>query len=176
MQAHLGTSNPLPALVLRGWELFAGLAPPDVAAEVFDALARPEGITRALDDQPSTMLHGDLWLVNLALTSDDIVLLDWGMATEGPAVVDYVTFAVGCASHVALRREALLDEIRRACGADHDERGLRVALFFGLAEQGWNKAVDAAEHADPATRAAQRAELDWWLARAREALDAGLIV
>jgi hypothetical protein len=175
LRAHVGSDNPLPALVLRGWELFGDLAPHDVAAAVFDALAKPQRLARALDGPPLTLIHGDLWLVNVALTPDNLVLLDWGLATEGPAVLDFVTFAVGCASHVALPRRALLDEIRRACGPDHDERVLRAALFFGLVEQGWNKAVDAAEHAEPATQAAQRAELDWWVARAREALEAGLI-
>jgi hypothetical protein len=76
-----------------------------------------------------------------------------------PAVLDFVTFTVGCASRVAIEGEALLDEIRCASGADHDEGVLRAALFSGLAEQGWNKALDAAEHADLATRASQRAEL-----------------
>jgi hypothetical protein len=176
IQKQLGTGNPLPSLVLRGWELFEDMVSHDVAAEVFDTLARPERLTHALAGSPHTLLHGDLWLVNVALGLEDVVLLDWSLATAGPAVLDFVTFTVGGASHVMLPREALIQEIRAACGADHDEKVLRAALFCGLGELGWNKALDAAEHPDLAMRASQRAELDWWVARAREALESGLIV
>jgi hypothetical protein len=176
IRKQLGTGNLLPSLVLRGWELFEDMVPHAVAAEVFDTLARPERFSRALAGPPHTLLHGDLWLVNIALRPEDVVLLDWGLATTGPAVLDFVTFTVGSASHVALPREALLQEIRAACGADHDETVLRAALFYGLGERGWNKALDAAEHPDLTTRASQRAELDWWVARAREALESGLII
>ena len=37
-------------------------------------------------------------------------------------------------------------------------------------ELGWNKALDAAEHADPAVRAREESELRWWLEKARPAL------
>jgi Phosphotransferase enzyme family len=107
MRRHLRTGNPLPALVLRGWELFDDLAPQDVAVEVFDTLSRPERLARALAGAPLALLHGDLWLVNVALGPEDVVLLDWGLATAGPAVLDFVTFVVGSASHIALAREAL---------------------------------------------------------------------
>lgn len=40
---------------------------------------------------------------------------------------------------------------------------------------GWNKALDATEHEDPAMRARERADLEWWVARAQEALDRGLL-
>lgn len=175
LRRHIEADNLLPALIVRGWEVFAELAPHDVAGQVFDALARPERIARSLAGPPTTMLHGDLWLVNVALPPDEVVLLDWGLATAGPAVLDFVSFMAGCASNVVLDSDALVDEIRRACGADHDERVLHVALFCGLLEQGWNKAIDSVEHPDAAVRSLQRTELDWWVAQARIALDEGLI-
>jgi phosphotransferase family enzyme len=175
VRPHIGTDNPLPALIVRGWGVFAELVPHDVASQVFEALARPERIARSLSGPPTTMLHGDLWLVNIALPPAEVVLLDWALATAGPAVLDFVSFMAGCASNVALDAGALLDEIRRACGADHDERVLRLALFCGLLEQGWNKSIDAVEHPDAAVRHVQRAELDWWVLQARIALDEGLI-
>lgn len=42
--------------------------------------------------------------------------------------------------------------------------------FSAVRELGWNKALDAATHDDPAQRAAAQQELDWWVARAELAL------
>jgi hypothetical protein len=38
---------------------------------------------------------------------------------------------------------------------------------------GWNKALDAVEHPDPLIRARERADLDWWVGRARACLETG---
>ena len=40
---------------------------------------------------------------------------------------------------------------------------------------GWNKALDAQTHPDPEVRVRERADLDWWVQRSREALGAGLL-
>jgi hypothetical protein len=48
---------------------------------------------------------------------------------------------------------------------------MHLALFAELADLGWNKALDAAEHDDPAMRARESADLDWWVTQARIALD-----
>lgn len=52
---------------------------------------------------------------------------------------------------------------------------MRLALFAGLADLGWNKALDAVEHADGAVRARERADLDWWVAQACRTLELGLL-
>ena len=52
---------------------------------------------------------------------------------------------------------------------------VRCALVYGLCEMGWNKALDAAEHDDPAMRAREQADLDLWVARAGEALERGVV-
>src|SRR2546423_1493666 len=46
----------------------------------------------------------------------------------------------------------------------------RLGLLTGLLELGWNKALDAAEHPDPAKRDRERADLAWWLDAATPAL------
>lgn len=167
--------NPLPAFVLRGWEHFADRVPADVAEEVFAAHRDPARIARGLSRAPATLLHGDFTQVNLALRANDVVLLDWSLATGGPAVLDFVCYLANCASRVDLPLDAQLGEVRAVCGCSHDENTLHAALFWGLAEMGWNKALDAAEHPNPARQAAGRLELTWWTNRAREALDAGVI-
>jgi hypothetical protein len=52
---------------------------------------------------------------------------------------------------------------------------MRLSLMLGLVWLGWNKALDAAEHPDPATRAREREDLDWWVAQARTTLEAGVL-
>ncbi|MDQ6910727.1 MAG: hypothetical protein M3Z84_08115 [Actinomycetota bacterium] len=42
-------------------------------------------------------------------------------------------------------------------------------------ELGWNKALDAVEHADPQVRERGRADLDWWLLQARRRVELGLM-
>jgi hypothetical protein len=43
-------------------------------------------------------------------------------------------------------------------------------VFWALCELGWNKALDAATHPDPAHRACAADELAWWVERAEKAL------
>ena len=51
------------------------------------------------------------------------------------------------------------DHIRS--GELHDEAARDRALVGGLAELGWNKALDAAGHADEVIRAREREDLNW---------------
>ena len=50
----------------------------------------------------------------------------------------------------------------RACG---------LPSLSGVVWLGWNKALDIVEHDDPAVRARETSGLQWWLARAEEALE-----
>jgi Phosphotransferase enzyme family len=170
-----GGGNPLPGLVVRGWELFAEIAPSDVAAAVFAVFEQPGPLASALRRGGTTLLHGDLWLVNVALTPAEVVLLDWGLATAGPPAVELASFLAGNASSVHATREQVIDDFRRLEGDLHDEDTLRLALFGGLVELGWNKALDIATSPDPALRARERADLDWWVAQARRALETGSV-
>ena len=120
--------------------------------------------------QRPTLCHGDAWLVNIALTDDEVVLLDWALATAGPASLDLVEFTVGCASHVDLPRADVLAAAREACRPLVDDDVWHATVFWALCELGWNKALDATGHPDPAHRVAAGAELDWWVAQADAAL------
>lgn len=163
-------ANPLPGLVLRGWERFFDLAPPEVTDAVAAHHADPTVLADALSHGPSTLLHGDLWLVNLALDDRAVVLLDWALATHGPPALDLAVLLVGCAAHVAVSREHLIAAFM-ARSPLTDERSVHLALFAELADLGWNKALDAVEHPDPAKREAEAVDLAWWVERARTALD-----
>ena len=168
--APLAERFDLVAAVRHGWERFAELVPAAIAEAVFATLRDPARLVAALGTAPPTLCHGDAWLVNMALTSDEVVLLDWALATRGPGSVDLVAFTVGCASHVDLPRAAVLSAAREACRPLVDNPAWDATVFWALCELGWNKAHDATTHADPTQRAAASDELGWWVARADAAL------
>lgn len=167
--------NPLPGLVLRGWQRFAALAPADIVDAVTAVHERPAILVDALARYEPTLIHGDLWPVNIALEPDRVVLLDWDLPTWAPPALEVAWWIAGAAANVTATREQILDDFRALYPGWHDENALNVALFAGLVDFGWNKALDAAEHSDPAKRAREAADLAWWIARAREALNAGVI-
>jgi hypothetical protein len=155
--------NPLPGLVVRGWQHFTQLAPPGVADAVAALHTDPTPLLHALAGYPHTLIHGDLWLVNLALEPRHVTLLDWSLAIWAPPLVELAAFLAGNAAHVHATREDILDDYHAAAGNWQDLAGLRLALIVGLLESGWNKALDACEHPEATTRAAAQAELHWWL-------------
>lgn len=138
-------------------------------------LDRPWQLAGPLSRRPSTLIHGDLWLVNVAFETTQVTLLDWDLATWAPPALELALFLNGNSSQVRADRDDVVAEFRALWGDDHDEVALRLALFAGLADLGWNKALDAAEHPDPVVRARERAELDWWVAQARATLEQDLI-
>ena len=168
MRALAGMANPLPEMVLRGWSRFTEL----VAGPVADAVARlqadPAPLLAEVDRRPATLLHGDLWLVNLALEPGQVTLLDWSLATWGPPLMEFATFLTGAFSQVNATREELVDDVRATAGLSDTD--VDLMLLLGLMELGWNKALDAAEHPDPAKRAHDRAELAWWVDLATPAM------
>jgi hypothetical protein len=167
--------NELARVAIRGWQLFADRVAADVAEPVFALLADPRPLADALRRGPMTLLHGDLATVNMAIEGDDLVLLDWTLASAGPGALDVARFLAGCSSVVGLEREDLLAAYERSAGPAHDPASMHAALFAGLTWLGWNKALDAAEHPDPAKRAREAEDLDWWVDRARAALEQGVV-
>lgn len=165
--------HPLVDAALAGWERFAEIVPADVADAVSAIHDDARPLAAALTARGTTLVHGDLWLVNAAFEGDEVVLLDWGLATEAPGAVEFATFLMG-ASGVAASRDDLLDDIRAASADRHDETALRLALLASVADLAWNKALDATGD-DDAVRARETAELGWWVDQARHALDLGLL-
>ena len=161
-------------LVLRGWEIFAEQVPTDVTDAVFGLLDDVSPLRRALEAGPVTLNHGDLATVNMAIERDSLVLIDWAMPTAGPGALDVARFIAGCASVVDLGREEILAVYRDAAGPAYDARCERLSLLAATLWLGWNKALDAVEHPDPAIRVRERADLDWWVRRSRTALEVGV--
>ena len=162
-------------LALRGWELFGDAVPTDVAEAVLGLLDDPAPLVTALHHAPATLAHGDLATVNMAFDGDDLVLLDWAMATQGPGALDVARFVAGCSSVVDATREDLIGWYRAAAGPACDDRTMHLGLLSAMVWLGWNKALDAVEHPDPAIRARERTDLDWWVDATRTALESGAI-
>ena len=175
MAREIGGEHPLPRLVVRGWELFADLVPGDVAdviGWVHDDVTR---LTGPLSTCTLSLVHGDFWLVNVALEGGCVVLLDWGAASLAPPAFDLACFLVGNATHVDAAREVIIDDFVTLSGDLHDDRALKLCLVAALAELGWNKALDIVDHPDPVARGIARDELDWWTAAVRRVADEGAL-
>lgn len=160
----------LPGLIVLGWERFASLVEPSVADAVFALHDDPTPLTAALRRSQSTLLHADLWLVNLALLPDEVVLLDWALATEGPPALDLAIFLSGSAAHITPTREQLIAGFR-ARNPLIDATDIDLALLAALIDLGWNKALDATDHPDPTIRHREHTALTWWINHARPGLN-----
>jgi hypothetical protein len=166
-----GGADEVPRLIGRGWERFAELVPDEVAGPVAAVLEDPEPFVAALSRFPATLIQGDLKLGNLGFSGDRVVMLDWGTQTGwAPPAVETAWYLAVNWSRIDASREQVLDDFRAAEGERHDEDALRLALLGGLVQLGWDKALHASGHPDPAVRAREAADLAWWTDRAREAL------
>ena len=166
-----GGADEVPRLIGQGWERFAELVADDVATPVLELLERPEPLVAALARHRSTLIHGDLKLGNLGFAGDRVVMLDWGTQTGwAPPAVETAWYLAVNWSRIDASREQVLDDFRAAEGDRHDQDALRLALLGGLVQLGWDKALAASGHSDPAVRAREAADLAWWTDQARDAL------
>ena len=164
--------TPIPGLVRRGWELFVDLAPRDVCDPLYALLEDVTPLSRELERYPQTLIHGDLRLHNMGLTDDHVVLLDWEIVGKGPPATEIAWYLIISASRIDATREQIIDDYRAVSGKRFDQRAWDIACIGAVLWLGWNKAIDIVDNPDPAIRAQERADLDWWIARVRRALEA----
>jgi hypothetical protein len=101
-----------------------------------------------------------------------IVLVDWGTQTGwAPPAVEWAWYLAVNGSRIDASHEQVLDDARAAAGEHHDQAALDLGLLGGLLQLGWDKAIHATEHPDPAIRAREAADLAWWVARSRAGLE-----
>lgn len=156
--------------VLRGWEYFATMAPPDVNAAVQEILGEPALLSRALEELDPTLIHADLYIENIGLYPDRVVFLDWGLATYAPSAVDFTAFL----AMNSLRLEGSLDEVsadfRRISNAKDDQRAMQLAMLGAVVQYGWRMAMFVEEWGEPEQMSRIEAEFEWWMRRATLAL------
>jgi len=174
---------------LRGWEYWPEVAPGEVGERVLALAQDTAPLTAACRALPSTLLHGDLATVNMALEPNRpgcLTLIDWGLVAAGPAEFDIGRLLAGCAqlfgpvgrdasATIVARLDGLVALQREVAGPTYDDAAMRVGLLAGICWLGWNKALDIVEHPDPAVRERERAALPWWLRQAELALETGLV-
>jgi hypothetical protein len=164
------TGNPLSPLVLRGWQHFFGGVPQDVARLVQAVHARPGEFAACVARCRDVLLHGDLRLANVGLLPDRVVLLDWGpMTCRAPAELEFSWYLALSASRIDATREEFLSDVVEVRGERFEPAAWDLGCIAAMAMLGWNKALDAAEHPDPAVRAREAADLEWWIGRVRRA-------
>lgn len=168
--ATIDDTSGLAPHVVRGWEHFHDQVDAEISAAVQAAHRDPAGLARAFAPTATTLLHADLWPVNLAIDTTTVTFLDWAIATAGPAALECSIFLSGAADHVNASRDQIITAFRRTSGDLTDDRTMRIALFASLCDLGWNKALDAAENDDPAQRARAAADLAWWIKAGQAAL------
>jgi aminoglycoside phosphotransferase (APT) family kinase protein len=110
MAPFADSPNPLAAITLRGWDIFGETVPADVARPVLTLLADPLPLADALRSRPTTLIHGDLATVNMALSEGKLTLLDWAMPAAAPGSFDIARFVAGCSSVVDMSREQVMAE------------------------------------------------------------------
>jgi hypothetical protein len=153
------------------WEAFAEAVDPDVAGIVLGLLDDPTPLAAALDARGTTLLHGDIRDEQIGLAGRRLVLLDWGLATQGHPVVDYAWHLMHSAWRIDANHDQLWEDFRAVRGERDDPRAVELGMIAGLVMYGWILGHSAVVHPDPAERAWARAELAWWVPRARQALE-----
>ena len=168
---------PIGARFITGWDAF-DLRAPRAARDLVDALARDVApLIRALEGLPSTGLHGDLKLANVALLPDGrSAAIDWQMVSFAPVAVELGWFLVANVAQVRAAPDATLDRYRHALAAAGGEQAAGdwaaqrdLAVICGLLLRGWRKGLDAADEVLLPTGISAEDDLQWW---AREAVAA----
>ena len=184
LEARLGMASPtvaeteragsdlLPKQFEHAWAAFVEIVEDDVAGAVLEAAVDPAPLAGALRAAygGETLVHGDLRDDNLGFDGDQVVLIDWDLATAGTPTVDFAWYL----AQDAWRIEATHDELEADHRAAHPglpDREVDLGMLSGLVQYGWLLAHSARIHPDPVETAWGRAELDWWVPRVRRALE-----
>jgi hypothetical protein len=183
LERHLAISSPAVAAAERdgsdvipkqleiAWEAFAQAADDDVAQAVLANLGDPAPLARAMRAGGTTLIHGDLRDENLGFADGRVVMLDWDIAGEGTAALEFAWYLCHDAWRTQATREELLEDFLAAEGGAVSEHDLDLGLIAGLQLYGWIFGHSAVIHPDPAERAWAREELGWWIPRVRAALE-----
>src|SRR5262249_16843938 len=135
-------AHPLRERIVAGWDTFFELVPRDVGLAVRAVHDDPRPLGRALEQFPSTLLHGDAKLENLGGSGDKTVLIDWGELTGfGPAEVDVAWYALKGSARLNADPDAVFDDYEAESGNALDPRALDLVCVGSLAQMGFRMAL-----------------------------------
>ena len=161
----------LPKQFEAAWEAFGEAVDADVGSAVLELVDDVTPLAAALAARGTTLIHGDLRDENIALPDGRLVLLDWGLATQGHPAAELAWYMVHDVWRIAATHDEVVEDFRRALGERDDPAALELGLISGLVQYGWIFGHSAVVHTDPAEREWARAELAWWVPRVRHALE-----
>ncbi len=181
-----GDSTSYLALAQAGWDDFFRLAPGAAAETLRAVFAEPDRYIRAIESLPKTLIHGDVWGPNLGWLPATataprqgrrLLLLDWALATAGPATYDPLWL---CGTWHALDPVRVLAYYRARLDVHLAAHGrvLDSATWLALADAGYlrtaltcGEALARTATTAPPGAARRRAEahVRWWATRAARA-------
>jgi aminoglycoside phosphotransferase (APT) family kinase protein len=161
----------LPKQFEAAWEAFGEAVDADLGTAVLELVHDVTPLADALAARGTTLIHGDLRDENIALPGGRLVLLDFGLATQGHPAADLAWYMVHDVWRIAATHDEVVADFRRALGERDDPEALELGLISGLVQYGWIFGHSAVVHTDPAEREWARAELEWWAPRVRQALE-----
>jgi len=154
------------------WEAFAEAVDSDVAEGVLSLHQDPEPLVAALEALGTTLVHADIRDEQIGLTADRLILLDWGLATQGHPVVDFAWSICHNGWRTDATHDELVEDFRRVRGEHDDPRANELIGLLGLLMYGWVFGHSAAYHPNPTEREWAREELAWWVPQAHRGLEA----
>lgn len=163
--------SPTP-LIYRCWEVFADLAPDDVATAILTLAERPGLLADQLRRCEQTLVHGDVRLSNLGFSDGRVVLIDWGERTgPAPPAVELASFLIFDARRLDVSREDVIADFRDVYRDRFDETALQLALIGGVVQLACVMVMGMVLHDGEAERATVVSEVAWWAGTVRTALE-----
>jgi aminoglycoside phosphotransferase (APT) family kinase protein len=161
----------LPKQFEAAWEAFGEAVDDDVATAVLRLVDDVTPLADALAERGTTLIHGDLRDENIAMPDGRLVLLDFGLATQGHPAAELAWYMVHDVWRIEATHDEVVEDFRRALGERDDPVALELGMISGLVQYGWIFGHSAVVHTDPAEREWARTELNWWVPRVRHALE-----
>jgi hypothetical protein len=158
------------------WEAFAEAVHADVADGVLGLLQDPEPLVAAIEALGTTLIHADIRDEQLGLTAERVILLDWGVATQGHPAVEFAWSICHNGWRTDATHDELVEDFRRVRGGHDDPRANELIGLLGLLMYGWVFGHSAAYHPNPIERDWARDELAWWVPQARRGLESISVV
>jgi hypothetical protein len=159
----------LTRLFIPAWERVAARAP-DAWRVLEPLLDDPTPLVAALDRVARrTLTHSDAKAGNFAFAPGQLILLDWAAANRGFGALELAWFLTVNAAKLPRGRDDAIARYRAArqrhgvlpARGPEWERELALGLLGGALLAAWQK-VFGLESPDPAVRAREQAELDFW--------------
>jgi hypothetical protein len=166
-----GGGDEVPGLIAQGWDLFPEVVPDDVADAVVAVLQRPQLLAGRLEQERSTLIHGDLKFGNIGLLPDRVAIIDWGDRTGfAPPAVEFGWYLAVNGTRIGATHDEVVDDFASCYSEPPNRAVLLIAMLGALVQLGWNKALGATQD-DPEARAMEQKDLDWWIGSSRRALE-----